>query len=240
MVSKMRFSFGHLLLVLLILFGCLYLYENGYKELWANLFAALIAVLLVDRIVEKSRLQKSERSIRYVKGYIAEVCGDLISQMSPPIRWQERLEKGAPNLDDYYSTISASRANALNRLETLFDRHSHLMDAELRNDVFDIIDLLRDSFWDFARERDPMRLQYVASQAAAVINESLEAIKRHKLLEGTGRSKFWEKGRPPIIEIGTLDISGIQILEYEKWLKESIEFRDECQRRDIAKKKEFE
>lgn len=237
MVSKMRFNFSHLLLLILVVFGSFYLFEPNYKDLWANLFATLIAVILIDRIVDKLKLQKSERSIRYIKGVTARIYANLMLRMRPPENWRGLLDKKSFDWSAYCNRIWTSRKEALDKLETLLDRHSHLMEAELRNDIFDMISLLEATLW-FLTEQDEVptadlfQLVHIATLPVAAIDESLKSLKRHKLLRHTGLSMGWTKGEPPRIQRGLPSPMGppARYKNYEKWLNESIEFRDKLDR----------
>jgi hypothetical protein len=251
-VSLKRFNFSYLLWLLLSVFGALYVIEVVYgglwaKDLWANLFAAFLAVVLIDRIVEKSKLQRSERSIRYVRRKIAGVCTDLIWRMGPPKGWQELLAKVDSNWDDFYRRVWTLRTDALSRMEALLDKHHYLMDAELRNYVFDMVESLNDDRWiiadlDIVRERDVGDLSSIAKEITIIIHQSIEAIKRHKLLEYSYRSVTWSKGEQPKIERRTVPdpqaLRKAQYSYYENLLKESIKFRDECSKQYLMKLKE--
>lgn len=214
------------------------------KDLWANLFAAFLAVVLIDRIVEKSKLQISERSIRYIRRKIAGVCLDLIWRMGPPKDWQERFAKADSGWDDFYKKVWILKTDALNRLEALLDKHHYLMDAELRNSVFDIVSLLEDPLWiiadpDIVRERGFADLLFIAGQVPVIIQQSIETLKRHELLELTVRSVTWGKDKKPKIERRkVLDAQTRRKTQYSYWenlLKESIKFKDECQKQHLMK-----
>lgn len=238
-----RFRFGYFLWILFILFGSLYLYEvavaNTFlRDLWANLLAAMIAVLLIDRIVKETELRKSERSIRYVKGKVAGIFSTLVFSMRVPSDWRARLGRSGSNWNDYYERVSASRNEALDGLENVLDSHSYLLDAVLRNDVFVTVSLLSSFTWflvESGSERDLWKLYDAASLAVAIINQSTEAIKSHKLLKSTGYSMHFKEGEPPVLEFGKSGIvEKTQYSYYNEWLKEAIEFRDACHRAMMA------
>jgi len=130
----MRVNFSYILLLLLLfVLGALYLNEVVYRDLWANLFAALIAVLAIDVIVERSKrireFQRSEKSLRYVRQRTAGVFIDLIWQLRPPKDWQEHLTKPDFKWGDFFKKVLTLDADALNRLEVLLDKYHYLMHA---------------------------------------------------------------------------------------------------------------
>ena len=157
--------------------------------------------------------------------------------MRPPEDWQERLAKADSNWDDFYKRVWTLKTDALNRLEALLDNYHYLMDAELRNDIFDMIDSLDDVMWikadpDVVRERDVSDLSSMASEVTTIIHQSIETIKHHELLEYSHRSVTWRKGGKPKIERrkspDAQSLTKIQYSYYEKLFKESIKFRDKC------------
>ena len=243
----MRFNYHrYLLLLILFVFGAVYFTRTEYRDLTANLFAAIIAVLLIDKIVEKSKLQRSDRSIRYVRRKIAGVCIDLIWRMRPPKDWQERFAKADSSWDDFYETVWTLKTDALNRLEALLDKHHYLMDADLRNSVFDMVSLLEDPLWiiadlDIVRERSSADLSFIAGEVPVIIHQSIETLKRHELLELTVRSVTWGRDKKPKIERRKVPDAQshrkTQYSYYENLLKESIKFRDECQKQHLMKLK---
>ncbi len=213
------------------------------RDLWANLFAAVIVVLGIDRIVKQTELQKSERSIRYVRGKVGKILSSLIMQMRAPSKWQERLSKSDSNWDDYYKRILKSRVEALEKLEGVLDSHSYLLDADLRNEMFSMDGLLGSWTWlsiEQNHQKDLWTLCDTASLVVAIMGLAKKAVKHHKLLKSIGYSMSWQKGKPPVLELG---VSGIvedtQYQFYEEWLKDAIEFRDAVGQRRLASRKDY-
>lgn len=256
-LMELRFSF--VLWILLFVFGSFYAYGTYIeitnatffltKDLWGNLFASMIVVLLIDKIVRRTELQKSERSIRYVKGRIVHTFSNLAIHLRPPSNWQERLNSETLDLDNYYRKILGIRRQALSELDVISDKYVYLIEPKLRNDVFDIMSLLDSWTWVALQEPtrcladDLWRLYNFSSLTSAIISKSADTIKRHKLLEYTGVSMIFKKGEPPKYEYlsKTDSLLESQYQNYEKSLKEAINLRDashEKMRKHHTEKKE--
>lgn len=254
----MRFRFNYLLWLLLLVFGLLYVYGTASEivhgtvfpstGLWGSLFASMIAVLLIDKVVRKTELQKSERSTRYVNGRIASTCEHLVTYLKPPSDWQERLNSEKLDFDDYFERVLSFRRQALGELDIILDRYSYLIETELRNDLFDIIALL--SQWTWLALEEPTRcladvlwnLCSFTNLTSALINESIETIRSHKLFERGFLSVSSKKGEPPKLEYSHIlpqNIIEKRYLNYEAFLKEAVDFRDACyeKRRKYTEKK---
>ena len=219
--------------------------SDHWVELALNLLAEAIGIIatvfVINRIIKHRELQKSKRSIRYVKGKVAGTLSKLIFQMRPSSNWQDRLRKQDSNWDDYYGRILATRSEALNELEKTLDSHSYLLDADLRNDVFDMVSLLGSFTWvefESGWQRDLWILHDTASSAVAIIEKAKETIQHHKLLENIGWSMHWRDGEPPKFEFGKFGIiEETQYSYYSKLLREAIEFRDLCHKERMVGKK---
>jgi len=83
-----KIDLRYVLLLLCVIFGVLYLALGEHRDITANLFVAMIVVLVLDQIVKRSELQRKERSISYVKRRITSVYTDLIWRMWPPKNWR--------------------------------------------------------------------------------------------------------------------------------------------------------
>ncbi len=244
----MKLKFSYLLWLLLIMFGSLFVIGSLYetvnrtdfptKGLWGNLFASMIAVLLIEKLVRKTEMQESERPIRYVKRRIASICYSLLYGMKPPTGWRERLDKPKLNWKKYFDRVMEYRTWNLRYLETLLERYGHLIDPpELRNDVFDIVGLLSKGTWFGLAEPtrssgDKLwRLRNFANLASAVISKSMETIKCYNLLETIDPSIPFEKGQPSEIQYSykPKNIVERQLQDYDKIVKDAINFRDACQ-----------
>jgi hypothetical protein len=222
-----------LLLLLLVLFGSLYFGCSTYKDLWANLFAAVITVLLIDRIVERSEIQRNERSIRYAKGHAANVCTQLMWRLRPPRDWKERIKQENPEWKDYFQTISILRTESMDRIERFLGSYSNLVDSKFRNDLFDILNLLNSGSWNtpylnIENKTDMICLGFLIHDIVAIINLSLKMVKKHELLRYMGLGLRWKEGEPDTIDEPGIGDIGIKqnISDFENWLRESIEFRD--------------
>lgn len=247
----MKINWIYVLWILLPVFGILYsigtFFESfnneiiqsmikPFTDLWANLFASMIVVLLVDKIIRRTELQKSERSMRYVKGRIANTCSNLAMHMRPPSNWQILLKRDKFDWKDYFHRVLNYKKRAQVELDVILDKYISLIEPELRNDVFDILGLLSSWTWlaleepTRCLEDDLWRLNNYAILTSALIIESTETMKAHKLLENVGPSIIFQKGEPSKLEFPSrLEIRvENQYLNYETSLKEAINLRDAC------------
>ena len=102
----------YLLWVFLAIFGIFYstgtLNEDSllhpYTDLWANLFASLIVLLVIEHIIIQSKLVEIEPSKRYIKGRILHTLLDLIVHSMPPSNWKTRLETDL-DWEDYFENL---------------------------------------------------------------------------------------------------------------------------------------
>jgi hypothetical protein len=237
-----RFKGDYVLPLLLILFGVLYFYDLArMRDLWANLFAAVIVVLIIDRIIKQTEMQKSERSMRYVRGKVGGILLSLIVEMRAPSKWQENLSKSDSNWNNYYRRVLESRAEGLEKLEGILDSHSYLLDTDLRNEMFSMDSLLGSWTWfsiEQNQQKDLWTLCDTASLAVAIMDLAKKTVKHHKLFKSIGHSMSWNKGEPPLLELGTSGIvEETQYRFYEEWLKDAIEFRDAVGQRRLEPKK---
>ena len=117
----MRFGYYHLLLLLLCVFGTLYIVGTVdsvlflnieiksvislAKDLWGDLFVTLVAVLIIDRIVKRSDLQRKVSILKHVKKSIVNAFINLIWGMRSPEDWQERLKEPNSEWDDFLNRV---------------------------------------------------------------------------------------------------------------------------------------
>lgn len=249
-LTLMRFRFNYLLWLLLPVFGSLYAYgtfaevvhETVFptKDIWGELFASMIVVLLIDRIIRRTELQKSERPIRYVKARIAHTCSNLAIYLKPPSDWQIRLNNDKLDWNDYFKRVLINKTQSQDELDTILYKYSYLIEPELRNDIFDIISLLNSWTWlaleepTRSLEDDLWRLYNYANLVSALISESTETIKSHKLLENVISSIAFKEGEKPKLESRIslrASLTESQYLNYETALKEAINLRDACHKK---------
>lgn len=246
---------NYLLVLLLIVFGSLYFIELGFgvllggriSDLLANLFAALIVVLIIDRIVRRSELQKKESVLEYVRRSVGENLSNLILGMQPPEDWKRRLKGGVPietAWNNFFNRVWNVKENNLNSLQRLLEAyHNMIEEEELTEDIFEMISILKDHLWVLidpsirGKGRDIMDLSQISSETNTVIQHAKDTIERHKLLEySVARARTWSKGEPTkfmLVRVRRKDAYSL----YEKIVKESIEFRDACEDAWIKSKK---
>lgn len=229
----MKFKWTYALVFLLCLFGTLYLIgtflETQFEivqalitpisDLWANLFASLIVVLLIERIIHHVKIEKNDQSITYVKGRIVGTLIDLMYIGMTPRNWKGKLENPKFNWSNYVNDLCNSRKQVLQELENIIDRYSHLLEPEIMNDIFVLASVLRSSI---------SNLSDAVSYSVAFISESKKLIERHKLLKFMGTMISFRKGEVPKVSLGKSGVyEPTQYRYYSEWLKDAIEFRDE-------------
>ncbi len=229
----MKFKWTYVLVFLLCLFGTLYFIgtflETQFKfvqawitpfaDLWANLFASMIVVVIFERIIYRSKIEKNEQSITYVKGRIFGVLIDLMGTGMAPRNWKGKLENPKFNWSKYVNDLCNSRKQVLQELENIVDRYSYLLEPEIMNDVFVLVSVLRSPI---------SNLSDAVSYSVAFISESKKLIERHKLLRFMGGVISFRKGEAPKVSLGKSGVyEPTQYRYYSEWLKDAIAFRDE-------------
>lgn len=239
-------SYSNALVFLLLAFGALYIIEVGLgitflKDLWVNLVAALVVVLVIDKIVEKSKLRRTEQSIFYAKQRIFGVLSDLVLAMRPPDNWQERLEDKKDTWSDFYERIWKSKEEALHTLEALIDSYYHLIGERLTNDVLEMIDILSGSDWTTMDpnwlkaheltydEGDLLSLSYFTDLVAIIICQAVATLQEEKVTVVKRWIEQTERKPPKVarkrVEVLMWDLPLSTEFEIRK---ESIEFKDKC------------
>ena len=236
-----------LLWILLFIFGIFYFagtlieisWFSPFTDLWANLFASLIVLLVIEHIVRQSRLEGIEPSKRYITGKILQIITELMHYVKPPSDWKTRLESGS-EWTDYFEKLVGVRKEALEELQKILINPAPVLDDRLRNYVTSIVETLTTFSWkiiEINRGKDIWGLCEAASISATVISQSIDMIKQNDLLKNRGRVSRGNEGKAPKIEVlknGCIN-KEYQYSLYEKWLNLSIEFRDECNRRQFPK-----
>jgi len=223
---------------------CLALYFIGpFRDLWANLFASLIIILVFERILEHARMRERSENVEPSKKYvcyrISHVLKDLLFYSLPPSDWKSRLESGS-DWNDYYQRLMDIRRKTLEELTSILVNPEYLLKDELRNGISVIVRILNsfDSMIiETRREGDIWRLYDAAKLSEIAIYQSIKVLKQNKLVNSGGLMFRTKKGEPT--EIKFLE-SGTNIEHtnsvYKAWLNETIEFRDECDRRRMSTK----
>jgi len=102
-IMKFRWNWNYFLIILSVLFGSLYLVGTFFgnihvitqtlispmSDLWANIFASLIAVLFIEKIIHREKIQKNEQSIRYVKQRLFTLLAEIMSYSRAPSNWKK-------------------------------------------------------------------------------------------------------------------------------------------------------
>lgn len=238
----MQLKLNYLLWIFLVIFGIFYLvgtlteifYFQNFADLWANLFASLIVLLVIEYIVKQSRMKGIEPSKKYIKKQIIHTLEDLIMNGSPDSDWKILLKS---NLDwrTYFNLFLKMRQMALGELIPILGNPDFLLTDKLRNDIIQIIELLHHKTWieiDNIHRNDIWSLCKNADLSSAVINQSIETIKQNELLENYRLKLVFNEGEAPqIVESeNEVDLEH-ERLGYEIHLNRAIEFRDECHRR---------
>lgn len=166
----------------------------------------MIVVLFLDTIIKRNELQKSEKSMRYVKGRIENICTGLISAFQPPSDWQKLLNDNNFDLENYFNQVLTFKERAQVEFDEILDKYMPLIESDLRNDVFDIINLLNTPTWSALQEptiylEDKLwRIRNYVNLILGLINSSIEVIKTHDLLEASSSSLIIRNGELPKLE----------------------------------------
>lgn len=219
-----------------------------FRDLWGSLFASMIAVLLIDRMVRRTELEKSKESIRFVKAKIAIECHKLIKNLKPPADWKKRIENRDSSWDDCLKRVWDTRVHSTAEFERLLDNYSHLMNRELENDIALLTSLLYDpdlapfDLTQYQKSDDLIKypksellgVVWVANVVSAVISNSIRIVRKYELLQSIVRYKTIPKGKTPTITLGDRGEDHeffAKVQDYESALAETIEFKDKCAER---------
>jgi hypothetical protein len=123
------------------------IFAIGSADIWANLLAAVVTVLLIDRISLASEKTKFKPSKEYAESRIMSICLSIISSMAPPFGWKTKLEAPGEIWDDYYDTLLKERDQAVEKLEKTLVLYSNLFDSKLLNQVCELLKMLTDHSW---------------------------------------------------------------------------------------------
>lgn len=231
----MNFRWNYALIILLFLFGILYImgtflgnadefiqtWISPSADLWANLFAALIAVLFIEKIIHRARIQKNKQSIRYVKGRLFTILAEIMRYSRAPSNWKENLANPKYDWKPYINQLACATTFSVKKLENIIDCFSYVLEPELMNDVFLLVSVLRIPISDFSD---------AVNKSVVFISESKKIIESHELLKYMGVMMSFKKRELPKISLGKEKI-GIcdqnQLRHYSEWLDEIIKFKDE-------------
>ena len=204
---------------------------STYTDLWANLFASMIVIIGVERIVNYTHLEKNKTSVTYVRERVTKVLLDLMRSMKIPDDWRERIEK-EDNWDDFRVEMLNSKEKALQKLERIVDSYSFILEAELRNDLLNIVHLLREFrlYSDFPNGKLWSELVDSANLSLVLASQIKEIMQRHRLASHVGTLISFKREEMPKISWGKMEIftSPSKHVNYDEWVKSTIAFRDEC------------
>lgn len=192
-----------LLITLLFIFFPLYIlnpiiFSKTYGDLWANLLAGIITVLIIDRIVERSNKEKHKISTLYVKKKLALICFALAVNLAPIMRnlehgfmeleWRNAIKKGynPKQWGEYYERIKRTREKSLDDIKYISENHLSLIDDALQDDVFKIRMLLEKWEWSWLSNEirtDIWKLHTIAEISSITLIESVRVLEENNLLE---------------------------------------------------------
>lgn len=189
---------------LLLIFGVLYWFDpvilgRNLGDLWANLLASVIAVLLIDNIIQLSNREKQSKSIDYVKNKLFRICSSLLSGLAPAvtlhdsgyINWTwESLIKKEYNKEDwayYFEQIAKERTKALSQIRYAINNQQDLLEDELLGELFVLLESLENPDWDMwislFERKDIWRLKYLSELAVTTSEISYKLLTEYDLLE---------------------------------------------------------
>jgi hypothetical protein len=208
---------------------------RNLKDLWANLLASVIAVLLIDNIINLTNREKQSKSIDYVKSKLFKVCSSLLSGLAPAasmydwgyITWTwESLIKKEYNKEDwayYFERIAEAIPKALSQLRYIADNQQDLLEDELRGDLLVLLDSLENKDWGMwisrLKREDIWKLKNLSELAATTSQISFKLLTEYDLLEHMQTS--YEK-RSAIYKVDKKQAKQ----DYERLLSQSLRFKD--------------
>jgi len=234
----------YLLLILLVVFGVFYFVGTQFKldstvnswlrtytDIWANLFASMIVIIGVERIVSYMHFEKNKPSVAYVKERVTQSLIDLMMSMRIPDNWREKMRENG-SWTDFFTEFLNSKDKALQNLERIIDNYSFILEPELRNDLFSIVHILRDFrlYPEFPKENLWNDLIDSANLSLVLVSQTKEIMQRHKLASHAGTVISFKSGEMPKVNWGKREIfdSHSKYASYGEWIKDTIAFRDEC------------
>ncbi len=106
------------------------------------------------------------------------------------------------------------------------------MEAELRNDLLNIVHLLREFrlYSDFPNGKLWSELVDSANLSLVLASQIKEIMQRHRLASHVGTLISFKREEMPKISWGKMEIftSPSKHVNYDEWVKSTIAFRDEC------------
>ena len=207
-------------------------------DLWANLFASMIVVVLIERIITRVRVEKNQHSISLIRLRVANALTNLITSVKVPAEWRKNIDDQKFNWGEYHSRLRYSRDTALNELESTVANYSYLLNHKLTNDIIGLRSALGE-YYDYhvnASQRGYYNLVDAGMFSGLFISESIKILQKHKLLEQNVPDIIFETGEPPKIFWREHWMSAQEAFNYYgDLLKETTSFRDECRERYMRK-----
>ena len=203
-------------------------------DLWANLFASMIAVVIIERVITRARLEKNQQSISLIRVRVTNTITNLVSSVRVPAEWRKSIDNPKYNWDNYHKKLRESRDITLDELESIVDNYSYLINPRLTNDIISLISVLGE-YYDY-HLKSPLRGYYNLVDAGMFsglfISESMKILEKHKLLKQDVPDIVFRKGESPKIFWRSHWMNEQQVFDsYLQWLKETILFRDESRER---------
>jgi hypothetical protein len=195
-------KFSYLMLGLLVSFVVLYWFdpvilERNLKDLWANLLASVIAVLLIDKVIELSKRERQEKSRDYVKSKLYGTCTFLMYGFSPMVSrfdwgyftwsWEEYIKRDYNGEDWawYFEHVIKSRDRALKELRYIAEYQLAPLEEELRGDLMTLLHSLENRDWNIwiqTEKKQVWKLMNMAELAAKSSEISFKLLKEYNLL----------------------------------------------------------
>jgi len=234
----------YLLLILLCVFGVFYFvgtqlkldasassWLSTYTDLWANLFASMIVIIGVERIVSYMHFEKNKPSVSYVKERVTQSLIDLMISMRIPDNWRDKMRENG-SWTDFLTEFLNSKDKTLQELERIIDNYSFILEPELRNDLFSIVHIMREYrlYPESPQEKLWNDLIDSANLSLVLVSRTKEIMQRHKLASHVGTEINFKSGEMPKVNWGKLEVfnSHSKHVSYDEWIKDTIAFRDEC------------
>lgn len=228
-------KFDYALVIVLSISGILYFVEPNFKDLWVSLFATMITVLLIDRIIRKGEARRIKFTTDYVERRIADIFWILAESMAPPTGWKETVMEARPNWNDYYQRICSVSKKASEQLEAQLSMVGQFIEPDLMNDVTYILQLLTSPLLETIcstppNERDAMNLYEISALSSNVLGKISVSMGRHKLARKLNPLIVGWKNGEPYSYLGNTGRGKNLESHINSFLQDSVEFRKATER----------
>lgn len=204
-----------------------------FKDLWANLFASLVIILFIDFFISKARLEKSDKSISYIKGRIGKILLNLIEGVKVPHDWKEKLENQNMDWKRFHTQIQNSINSSIVELEKIIDNYNYLIEGKLIDDIVILVAKLQEyySYFGSYNFRFYFTLAEEAMFSSIFICQAKTILKEHDLLNAKIADSYFTNQFDPVSFSRPVSYnSENELKRFNELIKQANLFRDECKK----------